>query len=184
MSLSDPQFGLIARRTRAIACGLSVAAAVALAGCTSGFQPMHASLGPGPALSDKMKAVKVAAIPGRVGQRIRNELIFQTTGDGQERGAAQYRLDVAISERVTSTLVDRQGDSVNRVYSLDATFRLVDLNTQQVALTGSSFGRSTFQRTDSIYANVRAQRDAQNRAAETVSTDLKARLEAFLATRA
>ncbi len=161
-----------------------VVAALSVAGCTSGFQPMHASFGPGGGVSEKMKAVRVTAIPGRVGQRIRNELLFQTTGDGHTTEASKYRLDVAISERVTSAIVDREGDSLNRIYSLDATFRLVDLETNQVALTGSSFGRASFQRTSSVFSNVRSQRDAQNRAASTVATDLKARLEAYLATRA
>ncbi|MEO1794242.1 MAG: hypothetical protein AAFU50_06525 [Pseudomonadota bacterium] len=176
----------IGRQTPRCWVGLAAIAAAtfAITGCTSGFQPMHASFGPGPALSDKMKSVRVTAIPGRVGQRIRNELLFQTTGDGHTTAASKYRLDVAISERVTSSIVDRQGDSLNRTYALDATFRLVDLETNQVALTGSSFGRANFQRTSSVYANVRAQRDAQNRAAGTVATDLKTRLEAYLATRA
>ena len=45
-----------------------------------------------------------APIPGRVGQRIRNELIFQSTGGGAAQ-TPTLRLEIAIRESVTSTLV-------------------------------------------------------------------------------
>ena len=49
-----------------------------------GFRPLHASNGYGSNVSEKMAAVDVAPIPGRVGQQIRNELIYQTTGGGEK----------------------------------------------------------------------------------------------------
>ena len=49
-----------------------------------------------------------------------------------------------------------------------------------MALTGTSYGRIAFQRFDSVFSNVRARNDAENRAATTVAEDLKSRLAAFL----
>ena len=43
-------------------------------------------------------------IPGRVGQKLRNELIFTTTGGGAEP-PTRYRLDIVIKESVTNQLV-------------------------------------------------------------------------------
>lgn len=51
-----------------------------------------------------------------------------------------------------------------------------------VVMKGSSFARAGFERFDSIFSNVRARFDAENRAAKTVAEDLRARLSAFLAT--
>ena len=48
-------------------------------------------------------------------------------------------------------------------------------------LTGRSFGRASFERVQSIFANVRAKEDAENRAAKTVGEELKSRLSIYLA---
>ena len=62
-------------------------------GCA--FHPMYATTSTGGNLTDAMKAVDIAPIPSRVGQRLRNELIFGTTGGG-EASAPVYRLDIAL----------------------------------------------------------------------------------------
>jgi LPS-assembly lipoprotein len=54
------------------------AASMLVAGCgDSGFRPMYASsaIVGGADLNEKLKELEVAPIPGRVGQRVRNELI-------------------------------------------------------------------------------------------------------------
>jgi len=152
----------------------------AVSACGSGFRPMHASA----AFSEgarTLKAVKFQNIPGRVGQRIRNELIFQAHGGSDVRPEPRYRLDVAIKQRTGASLVASNGDSLARIYSLDATFQLVRLSDSKIVLKGTSYGRAPLQRYDQVYANVRAARDAENRAARTVATDLSARLQAHLA---
>ena len=54
------------------------------AGCgDSGFRPLYASSSiTGTDVNAKLAKLEVAPIPGRVGQRVRNELIFQATGGG------------------------------------------------------------------------------------------------------
>lgn len=161
----------------------AVAVGLAVAGCTSGFQPMNASsFNGGGAGSERLAQVRFATIPGRVGQRIRNELIFTATGGDTDVAQKAYRLDVAIKERTTTALVSSTGDSAARIYNLDATFQLVSIRDNTVLLRGTSFGRAAVQRYSALYANERALRDAQDRAAGTVARDLRVRLETFLAT--
>ena len=164
---------------RAIILALT-ASAVALAGCAdgSGFRPVYGSLA-GSNTEAKLASVDIGTIPGRVGQRIRNELIFQANG-GEKPVAPTHRLEVVYKESITSTLVAQDGDAASQVYFIDASFRLISLTDQKVVLQGSSFGRAGFQRVTSIYANVRAREDAENRAARTVAEDLKVRLSAFM----
>jgi LPS-assembly lipoprotein len=148
-----------------------------------GFRPMYAANLDGQSLSDAMAQVSVTTIPGRVGQRVRNELIFQTTGGG---GAAQekaYKLDIVLRERLTSQLVDAQGDAESQIYHIDADFQLTERASGAVILKGQSFGRAGFQRFQTIYANVRAKRDAENRAARTIAGDVRSRIEAALSRR-
>jgi len=156
-----------------------------VAGCgPGGFRPVYGDspFGNG-GVADQMASIEVAPIPGRVGQRIRNEVRYQTTG-GDLPLPPVYRLEVAVRETVNSTLVSQTGDVGQQVYAIDATFRLIDAKTKAVVFSGNSFARASFERFQSVFANVRAKRDAQDRAARKVGTDLKSRLEAFLAARA
>jgi LPS-assembly lipoprotein len=153
-----------------------------LGGCGSeaGFRPLYGTTASGIALDQKMAQVHVAPIPSRVGQRIRNELIFQNTGGGTP-APPLYNLEIAITEAVSSTLVLTTGESLSQVYNLNASFKLVSVKDKKVLIQGTSYGRAGFERFTSIYSNVRAREDAENRAAKTISDDLKARLSAFLA---
>lgn len=152
-----------------------------LSACGSGgFRPLYGSNGlGGAAVTEKMAQIETAPIPGRVGQRIRNELIFQATGGGNAQPAA-YRLEVAIRESTTSTLIRRDGDAQSKIYSVDATFQLIRLADRAVVLKGNSHGQAPYERFTSIYANVRAQKDAEDRAAKTIGEELKSRLAAYL----
>ena len=171
------------RSSFARAMVVCVLAVPLLAACgDGGFRPLYGSAGIGGAgAAEKLAQVEIAPIPGRVGQRIRNELIFDTTGGGVAAPPA-YRLEIAIRESVTSTLVKTDGDAQGQVYGLDASFSLIKLSDKTVVLKGTSYGRAGFERVTAIYANVRAQQDASDRAARTVATELKSRLAAFLAT--
>lgn len=157
-----------------------LAAAGLLAGCgDGGFRPMYAQVGDGPRLDAKLASIETSAIPSRVGQRIRNELIFQNTGGG-EAAPTKYRLDIAIRESIGTTLVRTSGEAASQVYNLDATFTLTDIATKQVVLRGNSHARAGFDRAANIYSNVRAREDAENRSARTIADDLRSRLSAFL----
>ncbi len=153
-----------------------------VAGCgDGGFHPMYASpsiIG-GPDVNEKLAQLDIAPVPGRVGQRLRNELIYQSTGGGHQAQPV-YRLEIVRRESITPTLVQIDGNSSGSVYNLNADFRLVRIADRSVALVGQSNGRAAFQRFDSVFANVRARQDAEDRAAKTAGQDMKSRLAAFL----
>lgn len=161
--------------------GLVLIVASVLAACSdgSGFKPMYAQIGSSPAVEQKLASVSIAPIPSRVGQRIRNELIFQSTGGGAPAEPV-YRLDISIKESLTSTLVKTTGEAASQVYNLDAAFTLTDMRSKKVLLKGNSYARAAFDRFSSIYSNVRAREDAENRTAKSIAEDLKSRLAAFL----
>jgi LPS-assembly lipoprotein len=151
-----------------------------LVGCgDAGFRPLHAPGVGGAKASERMKEVDFAPIPGRVGQRIRNDLIFESTGGGYA-APPQYRFEVVLRESLTSTLVDAKGRVSGAIYSVQASFRLIDAKAKTVVFQGTSHARAAFERFDSIYSNVRAREDAENRVARTISEDLKTRLAAYL----
>lgn len=154
---------------------------IAAAGCAdgSGFQPVYGSLGSSVSTAERLKDVDVAIIPGRVGQRVRNEIQFKFN-DGQNGNTSVYRLETALTENLTTTLARSDGLSSSQVYQLTATFKLVQVAEKKVVFEGKSIGRSAFERNASIYSNVRAREDAENRAAKTVATEMTERVATFL----
>jgi LPS-assembly lipoprotein len=152
--------------------------ALALAGC--GFQPLYGgSTAGGARLSEVMAGVDITPIPGRVGQKLRNELIFANTGGGNA-AQTRYRLDIVIRESVTDQLVQITGDATGQVYQLDAAFKLIDASNNAVIYQGRAISRAPYNRFQEVFANVRARYDAENRAARTISESIKTQVAAYL----
>ena len=154
---------------------------VLLAGC--GFQPLYGPTASGEQLSDVMKTVDITTVPGRVGQKIRNELIFRTTGGGYAE-KPKYRLDIALKESVMLTLVDREGDPEGAIFQLHSQYKLVRLADNKVVLEGHNNARAAYDKVDSVFNDIRAKRDAEDRAARTISEAIRTRVAAFLSTNA
>ena len=181
--LSAP--GLSPRRASAPlrACAVIAVGIVltALGGCSpdqGGFRPLYATSG-GKTFDERMANVEITNVPGRVGQRIRNELVFErSTGSTAE--TADQRLDITISETVLTTLVDTTGASSSQVYQLEARYQLVDLKTKKKVFEGRSLGRGSFDRFAAIYSNIRAREDAENRVAKSVAEDIRTRVATYL----
>jgi LPS-assembly lipoprotein len=184
MSSAEAGVARVALNRRALARGLLLlAAAPLLASCGEGggFRPLYGQTMSGAGLQDRLAQVDVAPIPGRVGQRIRNELVFHNTGGGPGNPVPPtHRLEVTIRESVQSTLVKIDGEALGQIYAIEANFKLVSIKDKKVVLQGASHGRAAFERFQSIYSNVRAREDAENRVARTVSDDLKVRLATYL----
>ncbi|HXG78974.1 MAG TPA: LPS assembly lipoprotein LptE [Methyloceanibacter sp.] len=151
----------------------------ALSGC--GFQPLYGgTTASGQKLAAVMASVDVVPIPGRVGQKLRNELIFASTGGGNP-APTRYKLDIAIKERVVDQLVQRTGDATGQVFELEATFKLLDSRTGKVIYQGKTISRAPYNRYQEIFANVRARYDAENRAARTAADNIRTQVAAQLA---
>lgn len=158
-------------------------AALLVAPFVSACQPLYGSTQSGARLKDVMAGLKITEVPGRVGQRVRNELIFTSTGGGRPADY-QYRLDISVRESITNTLVELTGDVQGQQFNLNAEFKLVRLSDSQVVLQGRSAGRAAFDRYDPIFTNTRARIDAENRAARVVADGIRTRIAAFLSSTA
>ena len=167
-------------RSTLAAAALAVAA-LSLGGC--GIQPLYGSTASGSRLAAVMSAVQITPIPGRVGQKVRNELIFGATGGG-DAAPSRFRLDIVVKESVTNEMVRISGDATGAVYQLSATFKLINAADGKVIYEGEAMSRSAFERYQQIYSNVRARYDAENRAASAVAESIKVRVAAFLSSAA
>lgn len=171
----------ISRRSLLRAVGLGLATGVAGCADGSGFRPLYGTLGAN--ANAKMAQVEFTPIPGRNGQRIRNELLFKAYGgdyNGRPPSTPKYRMEIAVRESAQTTLVLTDGTSASMIYQIDARFQLIDIETKKVLLSGSSQSRATSERFANVFSNVRAADEAQDRASKSIATDLSARLAGFL----
>ncbi|MGD9866711.1 MAG: LPS assembly lipoprotein LptE [Hyphomicrobiales bacterium] len=142
-------------------------------------QPLYGTSVSGESVKDLMAQVDVNTIPGRVGQQLRNELIFSTTRGGHGQ-PARYSLDIAIKEFISSVNVERTGDVLGEVYNLSAKFQLRRIENGEVVVDGASHARAAYDRYDPIFSNIRARVDAENRAARDIAENIRTRLAAYL----
>lgn len=178
MSLLECRNLMFAKRAFA---AIGMISLLALSGC--GWKPLYGTTAGGADLQDVMRSVEIATIPGRVGQQVRNELIYDTTGGGTS-GVPEYRLDIAIRESVLNTLVANTGDPQSQTYQLYTQFKLIRLSDNEVVLKGNSNARASYDKVDSVFADIRARRDAENRAAKTIADAVRVRMAAYLSAEA
>ena len=93
-------------------------------------------------------------------------MIFEATGGGAEALNPAYRLEIAVAESISATLVQTDGNSSGSVYNLNAKFQLIRIADKH----GRAAGRE--QRAHHVpalrrpsIANVRARKEAEDRAA-------------------
>jgi LPS-assembly lipoprotein len=158
--------------------GVATLLTMTAGGC--GFHPLYGDTASGQSLNEVMKSVEIPAFGGRVAQRIRNELLYIQTGGAGDGAKKQYRLDIAMREELRNTLVDISGAPGGQIVELDTEFRLVRLADNKVVFNGKATGRAAFDRNASVYANMQAQQDAENRAAQTIAETIRVRLAAYL----
>lgn len=142
-------------------------------------RPMYGPTSMGNNPTSELASIDVALIPGRVGQKIRNELIFLFTG-GNHPQAAQYKLVVAYRESVLGILYKRTDDAAGEIYSLDATFTLHDATGKAVLTKGRSHARAAFDKHKSTFSSIRAKRDAKDRAAKDIARDINTRIAGYI----
>ncbi|BBF94576.1 LPS assembly lipoprotein LptE [Blastochloris tepida] len=161
------------RRTVLAVIGLGLLAG----GC---FTPLYAERTPNTGVSTQLANVDVKAIEGRVGQQVRNALIFELGGGAGSSPLAPYRLEVDLTENTQSMTVDpTTGRATVELITLNATFRLQDVTEDRVVLKDRAFAQASIDRGAQIYARDRAKRDAENRAAKEVASRIRERLAAY-----
>lgn len=156
----------------------------ALGGC---FQPMYGQstlFGAGAKLRDELQQVEVLEIEGRVGQEIRNDLIFELTGGRGNPAGAPYKLAMTITSGSQTPLVDvSSGRATSETVVLDVTYRVLDVANDKIVLSEKAMARISIDRSQQRFAGMRAVRDAQNRAAKLVAEQIRSRLASYFLTR-
>ncbi|MCC2111427.1 MAG: hypothetical protein KDJ16_05275 [Hyphomicrobiales bacterium] len=179
MSLSDTIRPLASHWSR-LGRGVVLVGLLFVAGCT--FQPLYGERIGGVSVRDDLAAISVEVQDTRLGQEIYNGLIFAFTGGGAP-APSRYYLDLTISRSLIDVgILQISGTPQTRTLKVNVTFRLVDQASGEEVFKGNAFADASFDRSNQRFANVRAERDAENRAAAVITADIRTRIAAFLAT--
>jgi LPS-assembly lipoprotein len=164
----------------------------ALAATTAGcFQPMYAEHADGsPALREKLAGVELpqlhypnASQEARLGVEIRNALAFKLYGSATG-STPTHHLDLKLQLSRSSLIINQAtGLPSSENVGVDAQYNLVENATNKSVMTGTTFSRVTYdlpgQNQLQLFARDRALRDAEDRAAQEIASNIQTRLASF-----
>ena len=181
MSLFDynrPRFGSFAASTAI--CGL-----LALSGCQ--VRPLYSTGSAGVGVSVLGQSISVNEVTSRYAQEVRNHLIFAFNGGAGEPASAAYKLELGVVKRVTTVaaIAPRTGEIRGTAGSiiLSSNYVLSDATTGSQVSSGSREVSASFDSPRQQFAQLRAERDAEDRAARELAEALKLAIAADLASR-
>ena len=169
--------------------GVGAAGAV-VAGC---FQPLYGDASftassTSPSVAAAMATVdvnQIAAANGtplsRIAVEVRNKLLFNLTGGGAAAPPA-YRLNINLTANNLSVIVDiNSGRPDTENYALNANYTLQDIKSGKPVFTSQTFARVSYDVPGQAqrFARARGLRDAEDRAAQQIADNIRARLASF-----
>lgn len=172
--MSSPESLSRVSRRSALVLGL----AAGLGGC---LRPMYGPTVSGARLQDVLAEIEVQPVVTRVGQErighyLRSELVYALDGSGQPK-PKRYRLLIRVDESVQTPIVDTvSGRASSATIFASANVTLVSLADGVTVLNDSAAGTASYDRFVQRFANIRAARDAEIRAAKLLADQIRTRL--------
>ena len=158
-------------------CVWVAALAPLLTGC---FQPLYAPslLGDGNG-STKLASIEVADIPDRLGHFLHAELQFQL-GGGAIPTAPLYQLAITTRQTTQVALVDRNTDRADSASQLVVATYVMRDRDGKIVTSGTVTAVASYDRSSQQFANLRASRNAEERAAKLLAEQIRIRISAAL----
>jgi LPS-assembly lipoprotein len=151
-----------------------------LAGC--GWAPLYADPETGPA-DDELRAVRVVAIPERIGQRLELALRNSLNPEGIPT-PQRYLLRTTLTTVRSDLGVQSTGIGTRGKLDATATFILSDSKSSAALLSTTTHVAESFDIVANEYAALVAEDDARTRAVEELRRDMLTRLTLFFQRRA
>ncbi len=146
-----------------------------LAACS--YRPLYGSNSAGRNVVAALSQIAVEEQKTRAGQLVRNELISSL---GRGGGESRFVLHLLPSESVTSVSSISTEKLYRKRYRLSVKYALSDAKTGETVTGGVSFSNVSYDTVEQPLADLQAADNAQLRAAQEVSEDIRTRLAAFL----
>jgi LPS-assembly lipoprotein len=158
---------------------LAAVTAAALAACT--VQPLYAPTAAGVSVVASLGNVFIEPVDDRVGQELRNQLIFELNGGKGQPDNPHYRMRLVVSSSENALGVTPIETAPAYSITVAATYEVRSAADDKIVLRSTSRQSASYDRVNQVYANTRAKLDAQNRAAALVADDIRIHLAAAAA---
>jgi len=163
---------------RGVLAGLAFAAGLlALQGCQ--VRPLYATASP---VRAELASISVSPVSTRVGQQVRNHLIFLFSGGAGEPVHAAYDLAIGVSAVPIGVFVESETDSA-RAGNMRVTvnYTLRNRATHKVVAKGRRVAVAAYDLPRQEFEKLRSARDAEDRAAHAAAELVRADVAAALA---
>lgn len=164
---------------RAVARIALLSSIVLASACT--VRPLYsdgpASAGVEAGTATQLASINIKPVNTRYGQEVRNHLIFMFNGGAGQPATAPYSMDLSVASLTESSLLaqvtSKDDEPTAGTVTLTGTYAVTDIKTAKVVASGRRSVTSSYDRPRQEYANMRAQRDAENRAARELAELLR-----------
>lgn len=158
---------------------IGLVAALALGSASCGFEPLYGGEGGG-ATVVAAEGVRVTTIHDRFGIQLRNNLMDRLTPRG-EMAQPRYTLDIKVARDKEGLAVQRDAFVSRYNLRVTADFQMFDREADRAPiLVGKAYGIAAFNVVRADFANLAAERDAEDRAARELANDIAQRVAIFL----
>lgn len=144
------------------------------------FQPLHGTQATNQLTARGLSGIGVSSVNSRVAQQVRNHLLFLFNGgDELVEKTHEVRLRVSWNNRQVA-LIQQVEDSTSAVVTVITSYEIVNLADGKTVASGKRVAEAPYDRTGQVFANERAERDAENRAAKEVAESIRLAVAADL----
>jgi LPS-assembly lipoprotein len=156
-------------------------AAVLLTGCQ--VRPLYAPDASGVSARSQLPAIAVDEPVNRQEQVFRNKLLFGLRGGG-EAASSLYRLNYRITFDIQQLAIQEVTGTPSS-YQLNGriAYILEDAATGEPLLVDEALAIASYNRSSQNFANLRAERDAEDRVATNLASKVETRLATYFAAR-
>lgn len=153
-----------------------LAACLALAGCTA--RPLYAdpamAAGAEAGAPARLSSIGVKPVTTREGQQVRSHLIFLLNGGAEQPAAPRYQVTLVVTAADTAVAAVQADASADIIASaggltLTASYLVGDTVTGEQVASGNRSVNASYDRPGQQFADTRARRDAENRAARELA---------------
>lgn len=143
-----------------------------------GFSPLYAERD-GVAVTDELSQLDVSAPDNELGREIKYSLLDLFSSTGNPPPNAPYLLEIAPVLYSEDVITERDADVTRKNLALLVPFRLVKADTKETLLRSTSRSRSSYNRVQSEYANIVADKDTRERIARAAANDIRLQLSIY-----
>lgn len=136
-----------------------------------GFQPMLAGGQRGGTPHAAAQSVRIQPVPDRMGQLVHNALVERLNPGGQPRDPA-YLLEISINEKTRKTGFRKDETATRANLELDASYVLRKAGSQQVVGQGRARSINSANILNEPYGTTVAERDARERGAADIASQI------------